>query len=179
MTTLFSYLAQEEPSLSSRLQIGQSAPPFKLYDTDLNRRTLNEFKGQIVVLAFFPGAFTAVCTKELCHFRDSLANFESMNAQILAISVNDPFTNKAFAEQNRLTFPLLSDYNRVAIQAYDVVQEGLGTLKDYKVAKRAVFVISHEGFIRWKWVTDNPAIEPPYGEIQHAIDDIGRIRPEG
>ncbi|MFX1577717.1 MAG: redoxin domain-containing protein [Promethearchaeota archaeon] len=162
--------------MSSRLQIGQSAPPIKLYDTELKLRTLKEFKGQIVVLAFFPGAFTSVCTKELCHFRDSLANFESVNAQILAISVNDPFTNKAFAEQNRLFFPILSDYNRVVIRAYDVVQEGLGTLNDYTAAKRAVFIISAEGFIRWKWVTDNPAIEPPYGEIQHAVDDIGRVQ---
>ncbi|MFX1319154.1 MAG: redoxin domain-containing protein [Promethearchaeota archaeon] len=161
--------------MSLRLQIGQSAPPIKLYDTDLNQRTLKEFKGQTVVLVFFPGAFTAVCTKELCSFRDSLANFESMNAQVIAISVNDPFTNKAFAEQNRLLFPILSDYNRVVIRAYDVVGEGLGTLKDYTFAKRAVFVISPEGFIRWKWVTDNAAIEPPYGEIQHAVDDIGRV----
>ena len=160
--------------MSSRLQIGQAAPPIKLYDTELKQRTLKEFKGQIVVLAFFPGAFTAVCTKELCHFRDSLANFESVNAQVLAISVNDPFTNKAFAEQNRLPFPLLSDYNRITIRAYDVAQEGIGPLTDYIVAKRAVFAISPEGFIRWKWVTDNPAIEPPYGEVQHAVDDIGR-----
>jgi len=162
--------------VSSRLQIGQSAPPIKLYDTDLQQRTLKDFKGHIVVLAFFPGAFTAVCTKELCHFRDALANFESVNAQVLAISVNDPFTNKAFAEQNRLTFPILSDYNRIVIRAYDIVQEGLGKLKDYTTAKRAVFVISPEGFIRWKWVTDNPGIEPPYGEVQHAIDDIGRAQ---
>ncbi|MDO8056467.1 MAG: redoxin domain-containing protein [Candidatus Hermodarchaeota archaeon] len=160
--------------MSSRLQIGQAAPPIKLYDTELKQRTLKEFTGQIVVLAFFPGAFTAVCTKELCHFRDNLANFESVNAQVLAISVNDPFTNKAFAEQNRLLFPILSDYNRLAIRAYDVTQEGIGLLQDYVVAKRAVFVISPEGFIRWKWVTDNPGMEPPYGEVQHAVDDIGR-----
>ncbi len=163
--------------MSSRLQIGQSAPPIKLYDTDLKQRELKEFKGQTVVVAFFPGAFTAVCTKELCNFRDSLANFESMNAQILAISVNDPFTNKAFAEQNRLSFPILSDYNRVVISAYDVAGEGLGKLNDYTYAKRAVFIISPEGFIRWKWVSDNPTIEPPYGEIQHTVDDIGRVQP--
>ncbi|MFW9830657.1 MAG: redoxin domain-containing protein [Candidatus Thorarchaeota archaeon] len=163
--------------MSTRLQIGQSAPPLKLIDTDLKIRTLKEFKGQTVVLAFFPGAFTDVCTRELCHFRDTLANFESVNAQVLAISVNDPFTNKAFAEQNRLYFPILCDYNRIAIRAYDVVQDGFGKLADYTTAKRAVFVISPEGFIRWKWITDNPAIEPPYGEIQHAVDDIGRAQP--
>lgn len=164
--------------MSSRLQIGQSAPPIKLNDTDIKQRTLKEFKGRIVVLAFFPGAFTEVCTRELCHFRDSLANFESMNAQILAISVNDPFTNHAFKEQNRLMFPILSDYNRVVIRAYDVIQDGLGKLKDYTAAKRAVFVISPEGFIRWKWITDNPLVEPPYGEVQHAVDDLGRTRVE-
>jgi len=148
--------------VSSRLQIGQSAPPIKLYDTDIEQRTLKEFKGQIVVLAFFPGAFTEVCTRELCHFRDSLANFESI----------------AFKEQNRLMFPILSDYNRVVVRAYDVVQDGLGKLKDYTAAKRAVFVISPEGFIRWKWITNNPLVEPPYGEIQHAVDDLGRTRAE-
>ncbi len=162
--------------MSSRLQIGQIAPPFKLYDTTLHLQSLKTYNGQIVVLAFFPGAFTEVCTRELCHFRDSLANFESVNAQVIGISVNDPFTNRAFAEQNRLTFPLLSDYNRIVIRAYDVVQEGLGVLKDYTTSKRAVFVISPECFIRWKWVTENPGNEPPYGEIQHAIDDIARAR---
>lgn len=153
-----------------------AAPPIKLYDTERKLRTLAEFKGKTVVLVFFPGAFTEVCTRELCSLRDSIANFEAVNAQIIAISVNDPFTNHAFAEQNRLFFPILSDYARKTIRAYDVVQESLAGLKDYTTAKRSVFVISLEGFIRYKWITDNPAVEPPYSDVQHAIDELDRGR---
>ena len=163
--------------MSSRLQIGQAAPPIKLYDTDLKLRTLKEFKEKTVVLVFFPGAFTEVCTRELCTFRDSLANFEAVNAQVVAISVNDPFTNHAFARQNHFMFPILSDYARVTIRAYDVTQEGLAGLKGYITAKRSVFVISPESFIRYKWISDNPAVEPLYSDIQHAVDDIKRGGP--
>lgn len=162
--------------MSSRLQIGQSAPPFKLYDTDRKLRALKEFKGKTVVLVFFPAAFGDVCTRELSALRDSLSNFEDVGAQVVAISVSDPFANLAFAEQNRISFPVLSDFNRVAIRAYDVVQEDLVGLTGYTSSKRAVFVISPEGFIRWKWISDNIMVEPPYGEIQHAVDDISRGR---
>lgn len=156
-----------------------AAPPIKLYDTERKLRTLAEFKGKTVVLVFFPGAFTEVCTRELCTLRDSLANFEEVNAKIIAISVNDPFTNHAFAEQNRLLFPLLSDFDRKVIRAYDVVQESIAGLKGYTTAKRSVFVISPEGFIRYKWITDNPAVEPPYSDVQHAVDELDRGRPSG
>ncbi|MFX1563705.1 MAG: redoxin domain-containing protein [Promethearchaeota archaeon] len=154
-----------------------AAPPLKLYDTKRKLRTLAEFKGKTIVLVFFPGAFTEVCTRELCTLRDSLANFEEVNAQIIAISVNDPFTNYAFAEQNRLLFPILSDFNRKVIRAYDIVQENIGGLIGYTTAKRSVFVISPEGFIRYKWITDNPGVEPPYSDVQHAVDELDRGRP--
>ena len=164
--------------MSSRLQIGQAAPPIKLYDADRNLRTLKEFKGKIIVLVFFPAAFGDVCTQELCALRDSLSNFEDVDAQVLAVTVSDPFANQAFAEQNRISFPILSDFNRVAIRAYDIVQNDLVGLEGYVSAKRSVFVISPEGFIRWKWVSDNPLVEPPYGEIQHAVDDLSRSQTE-
>ncbi len=164
--------------MSSRLQIGQSAPPFKLYDTDRKLRTLKEFKGKTVVLVFFPATYGDVCTQELCALRDSLSNFEAVNAQVIAITVSDPFANHAFAEQNRISFPILSDFNRVVIRAYDIVQEDLVGIYGYTSSKRAVFVISPDGFIRWKWISDNITVEPPYGEIQHAVDDISRGRTE-
>ncbi len=164
--------------MSSRLQLGQAAPKFKLYDTKRNLCALQDWEGKTVVLAFFPGAFTEVCTKELCAFRDSLANFEAVNAQIVAVSVNDPFTNHAFAEHNRLHFPILCDFNRVVVKAYDVAHTNFANLEGYTAAKRSVFVISPKGFIRWTWVTNNPAIEPPYSDIQHAVDEIGRGRSE-
>jgi len=150
------------------------APPIKLYDTQRKLVTLKDFQGKTLVLAFFPGAFTDVCKREMCAFRDSMANFEAVSAQVVGISVNDPFTLTAFAEQNRLLFPLLSDYDRVAIRAYDIVQQDFAGLKGYIAAKRSVFIVSGDGYLRWKWVSDKPQVEPPYSDIQHAIDDLRR-----
>ena len=100
------------------LKPGDRAHHFTLYDTERKERTLKEFLDKKTVLAFYPGAFTGACTKELCSFRDSLANLETLNAQVVAISVDSPFANKAFADANKLTFPLLSDYTRSTIKQY-------------------------------------------------------------
>jgi len=94
------------------LAIGSKAPQFKLFDTDRKEVSLVDFAGKKLVLVFYPGAFTGVCTKELCSFRDSLADYNTLNAQVLAISVDGPFANKAFKDQNNLTFPVVSDYTK-------------------------------------------------------------------
>jgi peroxiredoxin len=96
--------------------VGEKAPDFTLPDTDRKPRRLVEFLGKKLVLAFFPGAFTSVCTKEMCAFRDSIARLSELKAQVVGVSVNDPFSNKGFAERNLLTFPLLSDYNREVVR---------------------------------------------------------------
>src|SRR5512135_1054583 len=101
-------------------QVGEKAPDFTLIDTNMKPRNLKEFLGGKTVLAFFVGAFTSVCTKEMCTFRDSMARLTDLEAQIVGIAVTDPFSNKEFAEKNRLTFPILSDYKREAIRAYGI-----------------------------------------------------------
>jgi glutaredoxin-dependent peroxiredoxin len=154
------------------VEIGKKAPDFKLYDTDRKERSLSEFSGKKVVLAFYPGAFTGVCTKELCNFRDSLSKFNNVNAQVIGISVDPPFSNKAFADQNKLTFPILSDFNRQAVKAYDAYHENFVGLNGYTAAKRAVFVIDKGGVVRYKWVSDNPGIEPNYDEVLKAVEDL-------
>jgi glutaredoxin-dependent peroxiredoxin len=80
-------------------QVGEKIPDFSLPDIDLKLRSLREFEGQKVVLAFFVGAFTSVCTKEMCAFRDSMARLIDLKAQVVGISVNDPFSNKGFSEK--------------------------------------------------------------------------------
>ena len=100
------------------LKIGDKAPDFQLFDTDRKLRSLNEFAGSKMVIAFFPGAFTGVCTKEMCAFRDSMSKLNDLNAKVVGISVDAPFANKAFANQNNLQFPLLSDYERTAAASY-------------------------------------------------------------
>lgn len=97
-------------------EIGQKPPDFELPDQHRNIRSLKDFLGKKTMLAFFPGAFTAVCTREMCAFRDSAQPLVDLGAQVVGISVTDPFTNKAFAETNGLPFPILSDYTRSMIR---------------------------------------------------------------
>jgi glutaredoxin-dependent peroxiredoxin len=151
------------------LKIGDKAPEFKLHDTDRKERSLGEFKGKKTVLAFFPGAFTGVCTKELCALRDSLANFATMNAQVVAISVDSPFANNGFVAANKLTFPVLSDYTHTTIKSYDIVHVGFAGLPGYVAAYRSVFVLDKSGIVKYLWVSENPGLEPPYEEVKKAL----------
>ena len=106
--------------LTNKIKVGDQAPDFTLPDTELTQRSLSEFSGSKIVLAFFVGAFTSVCTKEMCAFRDSMARLIDLKAQVVGVAVSDPFSNKAFAEKNKLTFPILSDYSREVIKAYGI-----------------------------------------------------------
>ena len=141
-------------------------------DTDKNPRRLKEFLEKKIVLAYFVGAFTSTCTKEMCEFRDSMARFIDLKAQVIGISVNDPFSNKSFSEKNRLQFPILSDYKREVIKTYELELPNFAGLDGYIVAKRSVFVIDSKGVVRYIWVSDNPAVEPNYQEIQNALEQI-------
>jgi len=151
------------------LNVGDKAPNFTLLDTDRKERTLAEFLGKKTVLAFFPGAFTGVCTKEMCTFRDSLANLTSLNAQVVAISVDSPFSNKAFADANKLTFPVLSDYMRVVSKQYCGVYENFAGMAGFSASKRAVVVLDNDGVVKYSWISEAPGNEPPYEEVNKAI----------
>ncbi len=154
------------------LKVGDKAPEFTLYDTEKKLRSLKEFSGKKTVLAFYPGAFTGVCTKEMCTLRDSISKFNELNAQVVGISIDGPVANKAFASQNNLQFPLLSDFNRVAVKGYGIVLENFGGLAGYSVAKRSVFVLDKNGMIRYAWVSDNPGVEPNYDEVANAVSSL-------
>jgi peroxiredoxin len=149
---------------------GEKAPDFTLADTDRKPRSLHEFlrpKGA-TVLAFFPGAFTSVCTKEMCTLRDNMAELGKINAQVVGVSVNDPWSNKAFVEKNSLNFPILSDYSRDVVRLYNVYHNDFGNLKGYTVAKRSVFILDHNGVVTYKWVSDDPTKEPNYEDLKKA-----------
>ena len=151
------------------LNIGDIAPNFELPDTDLKMRTLEEFKGKKIVLSFFVAASSPVCENELCTFRDSWDEISNLNAQVIAISNDGPFANKAFAEKHNFKFPLLGDYNSKTIRDYDVLMKDLLHIKDYNAAKRSVFVIMEDGKIGYKWVSDDPLKEPNYDEIKESL----------
>jgi len=151
------------------LNIGDIAPNFELPDTDLKMRTLDEFKGKKIVLTFFVAASSPVCQNELCSFRDSWDELSKFNAQIIAISNDGPFANKAFAEKHKFNFPVLGDYNSKTIRDYDVLMKDLLHIKDYNAAKRSVFVIMEDGKIEYKWVSEDPLKEPNYQEIKEFL----------
>ena len=158
--------------MANKINVGDKAPNFTLPDINTKTRSLEELRGQKVVLAFFVGAFTSVCTKEMCAFRDSMDRLIDLKAQVIGISVNDPFSNKAFSEKNKLPFPVLSDYNREVIGMYGVVSPDFGGLKGYTVAKRSIFIVDKTGIVRYVWTTEDPSVEPNYDEIEKALQKI-------
>ncbi len=145
------------------LDVGSAAPDFTLANQDREPVTLSAQRGQPVVLAFFPAAFSSVCAKELCTFRDRLASLNQAKAKVFGISVDTFFTLKAFQADQGLTFPLLSDFNKDVIQQYDVFNPDMIGLKG--IAKRAVFVIDQAGTIRHKEVLDDARHEPNYDAV--------------
>jgi peroxiredoxin len=142
------------------LDVGRPAPDFTLTNQDRQPVTLSALRGHPVVLAFFPAAFSSVCTKELCTFRDQLAALNAAKAMVLGISVDTFFTLKAFQSDQGLTFPLLSDFNKDVIRLYDVYNPDMIGLKG--IAKRAVFVVDGEGIIRYREVLEDARNEPNY-----------------
>ena len=151
------------------VEVGQRVPDVALVNQERKAVKLSELVGKPTVLVFFPGAFTSVCTKELCTFRDSLAKFNDLKAQVVGISVDSPFAQKAFAEQQRLNFTLLSDFNREAVRKFSIEDPSFVNGLLPGVAKRSVFVLDKTGTVRYKWVSDNPTIEPNYQEVEAAV----------
>ena len=148
---------------------GEIAPDFEALDTGLKSRKLSDYRGNVTVLAFFPGAFTSVCTKEMCTFRDSMANFNKLNAKVIGISVDAPFSLKEFATKNNLQFDLLSDGNREISEKYGVLYKNFLNINKLTASKRSVFILDKNGKIIYKWVSEDAGKEPDYKNIEEII----------
>ncbi len=159
-------------TLSSKLVVGKKVENFTLIDTNLNPIQLKDLlhQGKPVVLLFFPAAFSSICTKELCTFRDRMAQLDRTNAIVVAISTDSPWCLREFAEKNRLNFTLLSDYNREVITRYGIYHEEIAGLR--LLAKRAVLILDQNGVLRYKWVSDDPRIEPDYEKVLRETERI-------
>ena len=143
--------------------VGAKAPDFTLPNQDREPVTLSAQRGRPVVLAFFPAAFSSVCTKELCTFQDHLARLNQANARVFGISVDTFFTLKAFQANQKLALPLLSDFNKQVIRDYGVFNEDMIGLKG--IAKRAVFVLDRDGVVRHREVLEDARNEPDYEKV--------------
>ena len=152
--------------------LNETAPDFNLKNTEKNDIALSSYKGKTVVLAFYPGAFTGVCDTEMCSLRDSMNSFNDLNATVLGISVDSPWSNAEFAKKYEINFNLLSDYNRDVSKAYDMIFNGLGGLEGYECSNRGVIIIDGQGLIQYRWVAENPGVEPNYSEIIEKVKSL-------
>lgn len=154
------------------LAVGTLAPDFTLLDTDRKPVSLSSFRGKKVVLAFLPGAFTGVCTAEVCRLEKDAQGLNKATSQVITVSPDSPFANAAFKKANDLSFPILSDHTRATSRAYDVVFNNFADMEGYTSSHRATFIIDAEGVIRHVDVTANPGVEPEYDKVFAALEGV-------
>ena len=154
-----------------KIEVGHTAPDFTLYDSEKNKVTLSELKGQNVLLLFFPLAFTGTCTKELCNIRDSISVYNDTHAKVLAISVDSLHTLAKYKAEQKLNFTLLSDFNKDVSAAYGSLYEIFGyNMKG--VSKRSAFVIDRGGLIQYLEVLENASELPNFEAINQTLSKL-------
>lgn len=153
------------------LKIGDKAPEFTLRASDTSEVSLEDYKGKSLLILFFPLAFTGVCTTELCTMRDNMAKYEGYGADVVAISVDSPFTLAKFKEEQSLNFPLLSDFNKEASRSYGALYEDF-VLEMKGVSKRSAFIVDKNGIIRYAEVLDNAGDLPNFAAVQEVLSSI-------
>ncbi len=153
------------------LQAGQSAPDFKLFNTEKKEISLSDYTGKNVVILFFPLAFTSVCTAELCEMRDNIGVYAGLNAVVLGISVDSPFTLARFREEQQLPFDLLSDFNKDVSAAYGSLYDTF-VMNMKGVSKRSAFVVDSNGIIQYAEVLENAGSVPDFTAIQAALTPL-------
>jgi len=158
------------------LEEGDTAPQFTapLATGDVDSFDLDAATDEEpVVLAFFPGAFTSVCSHELAAFEDEhLDALEAAGVRLIGVSRDSPFALNAFREDLDLSFGLASDLNREVVEAYDLSMD-FPDLGVEDVAKRSVVVVDGDRDVEYAWISDDPGVEPPYDEVLAAAERVG------
>lgn len=153
------------------LAVGSKAPDFTLKSKTadgLKDVTLSANFGQKqTVLLFFPLAFTGVCTAEMCDISSGLSAYAGLGADVIAVSVDSPFAQEAWAQANKITVTLASDLNKSVTKAYDVVFPNLAGVGD--TSARAAFVIGKDGVIKYSEQTPTPKDLPNFAAVKTAL----------
>ena len=153
------------------IPIGAKAPDFTLKTKTAEGlkdvRLSDNFGKRQTVLLFFPLAFTSVCTQEMCDVTSGLGAYAGLDADVYAISVDSPFAQEAWARQNQIKVTVLSDLNRAATRAYDVLFPMLAGVGD--TSARAAFVIGRDGIVKYSEQTPTPKDLPDFGAIRAAL----------
>lgn len=154
------------------IQVGDKAPSFSLFNTEKQEVSLSQFQGKTLIVHFFPLAFTGVCTKQLCTLRDGIQMYRNDSCDVVAISVDSPFTLGKFKAEQNLPFDLLSDFNREVSAAYGAQHEVFPALGLKGVAKRSAFVIDGQGIIRYAEVLESPGDLPNFEAINSVVASL-------
>jgi peroxiredoxin len=150
------------------IQIGSIAPDFTLFNSEKQEVTLSQYLGKSVVLLFYPQACTGVCTTELCDIRDNLNVYSTLNAEILAISVDSVFTLENWKQQQSFNFQMLSDFNKTVSIAYETIYETFAFgMKG--VSKRSAFVVDSKGILQYVEILDNAGEIPNLDKIKEVL----------
>ncbi|MGB4774280.1 MAG: peroxiredoxin [Daejeonella sp.] len=150
------------------LTIWQKAPDFKLFNSELKETSLSDYQGKKLIIHFFPMAFTGVCTTQLCTMRDNFGYYNGLGAEVIAISVDSPFTLAKFKADNNYQFPLLSDFNKEVSKAYGAIyDEFVFNLKG--VSKRAAFVLNENQEIVYAEVLESASDLPDFNAISEVV----------
>ena len=153
------------------LQIGQIAPDFTLFDSDKKKVSLNEHRGENVLLLFFPFAFSSVCTAELCRVRDNISKYDSVQAKVFGISVDSLYTLAKFKIDQNLNFTLLSDFNKEISYTYEAFYETFSYgMKG--VSKRAAFIVDKIGLVQYVEVLENASEQPKFDLIIKRLEEL-------
>lgn len=149
----------------AKLKVGDPAPDFELPGTGGKTYRLSDYRGRKLVLAFYPGDFTAVCTKQFCSYRDQRDKLDGLGAEVLGISPQSVDSHERFVEEKRLNVPLLADGDKGVARAYGVLAGPM--------VRRAIFVIDEEGVVRHRKVTVAGLTYESVADLERAVASIG------
>jgi thioredoxin-dependent peroxiredoxin len=149
----------------AKVNVGDAAPDFELPGTGGKSYRLADYRGRKVVLAFYPGDFTAVCTKQFCSYRDQSERLDGLGAEVLGISPQSVESHERFTEEKRLNVPLLADEDKSVARAYGVLAGPM--------VRRAIFVIDEEGIVRHRKVTLAGLTYESVEDLERAVAAVG------
>lgn len=167
----FTYINFTPNLQQMKIEIGQQAPDFLMYNTEKEAVRLSEQQGKNIVLLFFPFAFTSTCTAELCATRDDIHFYQNVNADVYGISVDAPYSLKVFKAEQQLNFDLLSDFNKIVSETYGCIYDRWG-MELKGVSKRSAFVIDTKGIIQYIEILDNAGEVPDFDAIKKVLETL-------
>ncbi len=153
------------------LKVGDKAPEFTMFSSDKKQVSLSDYKGKNVLILFFPLAFTSTCTKELCGIRDNIYDFNGLDVEILAISIDTPQTLAKWKEMERYSFTMLSDFNKEVSKAYGSLYDTF-VMDMHGVSKRSAFLVDADGIIQYAEVLDDAGQIPDMEAIKEKIKQV-------